>query len=218
MSHVVVHMAEPGCGAAPPGKMPRRAQARRGAGSPWQEPRFIRPALHPVHRSCFSVAYCLYAPSARLGGPAHRRSRCDAGSCDGPLGPPHVGRRPRKDATARAEEAARGWQPVARAPLHSTGAASGPPVLLLGRILPVCSLGAPWWAGASPFSRCDAGSCDGPLGPPQATSRGVGRRPRKDATARACARREEAARGEGAPASDEPGCGAAPHAKMWRSG
>ena len=46
----------------------------------------------------------------------------------------------------------RGWQPVARAPLHSNGAASGPPALLLGRILPVFSLGAPWWTGASPFS------------------------------------------------------------------
>ena len=39
-----------------------------------------------------------------------------------------------------------GWrpgQPVAKAPLHSTGAASCLPALLLGRILPVCSLVAP---------------------------------------------------------------------------
>ena len=66
----------------------RAPRARSGAGRPWQEPRCIRTALHPVHRRCGSVTCRLHAPSPRLGEPAHRRSRCDAGSCDGPLGSP----------------------------------------------------------------------------------------------------------------------------------
>ena len=66
--------------------------ARRGAGSPEHESRCIRPALHPAHRRCFSVAYCLYASSARLVGPAHHRSRCDAGSRSGLQGVPASGR------------------------------------------------------------------------------------------------------------------------------
>ena len=57
-----------------------------------------------------------------------------------------------KARTARLAGAEWGWQPGARVPLHSTGAASGPTALLLGRIRPVCFLGAPCWPGASPVS------------------------------------------------------------------
>ena len=68
----------------------RAPRPRRGAGSPEHESRCIRPALHPAHRRCFSVAYCLYASSARLGGPAHHRSRCDAGLVLRTAGPPQA--------------------------------------------------------------------------------------------------------------------------------
>ena len=77
-----------------------------GAGSPEQEPRCIRPARHPDQRRCFSVAYGLYAPSARLVGPAQHRSRCNAGSRSGLLGPPRatepgVGRSPTRQSSGR---------------------------------------------------------------------------------------------------------------------
>ena len=43
-------------------------------------------------------------------------------------------------------------QPVVKGPLQSTGAASRLAAVLLGRILPVCSLVAPYQTGASPLS------------------------------------------------------------------
>ena len=55
-------------------------------GARGENPRCIRPAMHPAWRRCSSVAYPQYAPSSRLARRAPRRSRCNAGFHHGLLG------------------------------------------------------------------------------------------------------------------------------------